>query len=172
MPRTTPIPDYSAAPAANRWERGAWLFRDQTLHGLAILLDEAFVLPGTNIRVGLDGIIGLIPWVGDVLAGLLSLVIPLAAWVRGVPYVTLARMGVNLAIEVLVGSVPLFGDIFDIAWKANRRNYRLLCRHLGEPRRHTWRDWAFLLLLVAGLGLIFAIPAALVVWFLVWLMGH
>jgi hypothetical protein len=81
-------------------------------------------------------------------------------------------MGVNLAIEVLVGSVPLFGDIFDIAWKANRRNYRLLCRHLGEPRRHTWRDWAFLLLLVGGLGLIFAIPVALVVWFLVWLMGH
>jgi hypothetical protein len=172
MPRTTPIPASSTPPAANRWEGGAWLFRDQTLHGLEILLDEAFVLPGTNIRVGLDGIIGLIPWVGDVLAGLLSLVIPLAAWVRGVPYVTLARMGVNLAIEVLVGSIPVFGDIFDIAWKANRRNYRLLCRHMGEPRRHTWRDWAFLLLLVAGLGLIFAIPVALVVWFLVWLMGH
>jgi hypothetical protein len=172
VPSSTPIPDYSAPAAANRWERGAWLFRDRTLHGLEILLDEAFVLPGTNIRVGLDGIIGLIPWVGDVLAGLLSLVIPLAAWVRGVPYVTLARMGVNLAIEVLVGSIPIFGDIFDIAWKANRRNYRLLCRHLGEPRRHTWRDWAFLLLLAGGLGLIFAIPVALVVWFLVWLMGH
>jgi len=139
---------------------------------LEILLDEAFVLPGTNIRLGLDGVIGLIPGLGDVLAGLLSLVIPLAAWVRGVPYITLARMGTNLGIGVLVGSIPLFGDIFDIAWKANRRNYRLLCRHLGEPRRHTWRDWAFLLLLVAVLGLIFVIPVVLVVWFLAWLIGR
>jgi ABC-type nickel/cobalt efflux system permease component RcnA len=142
------------------------------LHGLEILLDEAFVLPGTSIRLGLDGIIGLIPCLGDVLAGLLSLVIPLAAWVRGVPYVTLARMGVNLGIDVLVGSIPFFGDIFDIAWKANRRNYRLLCRHLNEPRRHTWRDWAFLLLLAALLGLVFALPVLLVVWFLIWFMGR
>ena len=142
------------------------------MHGLEILLDEAFVLPGTSIRLGLDGIIGLVPGLGDVLAGLLSLVIPLAAWVRGVPYVALARMGINIGIGVLVGSIPLFGDIFDIAWKANRRNYRLLCRHLDEPRRHTWGDWAFLLILVAGLGLIFAIPMALVVWFLVWLIGR
>jgi len=139
------------------------------LQGLEILLDEAFVIPGTGIRMGLDGIIGLVPGLGDVLAGLLSLVIPLAAWARGVPYVTLARMGVNLGIEVLVGSIPLFGDLFDIAWKANRRNYRLLCRHLNEPRRHNWRDWTFLLLLAAVLGLIFVIPIALAVWILVWL---
>ena len=178
MPIPAPLPSVSppgsqgSSGSQDRWNRGAWLFRDSTLHSLEVLLDEAFHIPGTPIRFGLDGIIGLIPGVGDVLAGLLSLVIPLAAWVRGVPYVTLARMGVNLAIEVLVGSIPVFGDIFDIAWKANRRNYRLLCRHMGEPRRHTWRDWAFLLLLVAGLGLIFAIPVALVVWFLVWLMGH
>ena len=159
-------------PSADRWNRGAWLFRDRTLHGLEILLDEACVLPGTSIRFGLDGIIGLVPGLGDVLAGLLSLVIPLAAWIRGVPCVTLARMAVNLGIGVLVGSVPLFGDFFDIVWKANRRNYRLLCRHLDEPRRHTWRDWVFLLLLVAGLALVFAIPIALVVWFLAWLISH
>jgi hypothetical protein len=152
-----------------RWNRGAWLFRDRTLHALEILLDEAFVIPGTGIRFGLDGIIGLVPGLGDVLAGLLSLIIPLAAWIRGVPYVTLARMAVNLGIGVLVGSIPLFGDIFDIAWKANRRNYLLLTRHLGEPRRHTGRDWAFLLMLTAALALVFAIPVALVVWLLIWL---
>src|ERR1035441_1045009 len=111
----------------DRWNRGAWILRDQTLHRLEILLDEAFVIPGTGIRFGLDGIIGLVPGLGDVLAGLLSLVIPLAAWIRGVPYITLVRMAANLGIGVLVGSIPLFGDIFDIAWKANRRNYRLLC---------------------------------------------
>jgi hypothetical protein len=176
MPRSNPIPANSLVPAvppaADRWNRGAWLFRDRTLHGLEILLDEAFVLPGTGIRFGLDGIIGLVPGLGDVLAGVLSLVIPLAAWIRGVPYVTLARMAVNLGIGVLVGSIPLFGDIFDIFWKANRRNYRLLCRHLGEPRRHTWRDWVFLLLLAVALALVFAIPIALVVWFLAWLIGR
>ncbi len=69
-------------------------------------------------------------------------------------------MAVNLGIGVLVGTIPLFGDIFDIAWKPNRRNYRLLPRHLGEPRRHTWRDWTFLLLLAAGLALVFALPVA------------
>jgi hypothetical protein len=105
--------------------------------GLRFLLDEAFRIPGTGIRFGLDGIIGLVPGVGDVLPGLLSLIIPLAAWIRGVPYVTLARMAANLGIGVLVGSIPLFGDIFDIFWKANRRNYLLLRRHLDEPRRHT-----------------------------------
>jgi hypothetical protein len=169
---SNPIPPNSAPSVANRWDGGAWLFRDQTLHGLEILLDEAFVVPGTGIRLGLDGIIGLVPGLGDVVAGLLSLVIPLAAWVRGVPYIALVRMGANLGIGVLVGSIPLFGDIFDIAWKANRRNYRLLCRHLGEPRRHTWRDWAFLLFLAAVLALVFAIPIVLVVWFLVWLIGR
>ncbi len=153
----------------DRWNRGAWLFRDRTLQRLEILLDEAFVIPGTGIRFGLDGIIGLVPGLGDVLAGLLSLIIPLAAWIRGVPYVTLARMAANLGIGVLVGSIPFFGDIFDIAWKANRRNYLLLTRHLGEPRRHTGRDWAFLLILAAALGLVFAIPIALAVWLLIWL---
>jgi hypothetical protein len=153
-----------------RWQKGAWIFRDQTLHRLEILLDEAFRIPGTSIRFGLDGIIGLVPGLGDVVAGLLSLIIPVAAWIRGVPYVALVRMAANIGIGVLVGSIPLFGDIFDIAWKANRRNYQLMRRHLGEPRRHTWRDWTFLLLLAAFLGVIFALPVLLVVWFLAWLM--
>jgi hypothetical protein len=176
MAHSDPTRAKSTAPPVpwhlDRWNRGAWLFRDRTLHGLEILLDEAFVIPGTGIRFGLDGIVGLVPGLGDVLAGLLSLVIPLAAWIRGAPYITLVRMAANLGIGVLVGSIPLFGDIFDIAWKANRRNYRLLCRHLGNPRRHTGRDWAFLLTLAAALGLVFAIPVALVLWFLAWLIGH
>jgi hypothetical protein len=163
----------ASAAGAERWNRGAWIFRDRTLQGLETLLDEAFRIPGTQFRFGLDGIIGLVPGLGDVLAGLLSLVIPVAAWVRGVPYVTLARMAANLGIGVLVGTIPIFGDIFDIAWKANRRNYRLLQRHLGEPRKHTtWRDWSFLLLLIMGLALVFALPVILVVWFVAWLISR
>lgn len=168
------IPASSLNPSGlrltTRWSRGGWYLRDETLQRLEILLDEAFRVPGTRIRFGIDGIIGLVPGLGDALAGLLSLVIPFAAWARGVPYVTLVRMAANLAIDVLVGSIPLFGDIFDIAFKANRRNYLLMQRHLGEPRRHTWRDWAFLLLVAFGLGLIIAIPFALAVWCIAWLM--
>jgi hypothetical protein len=156
----------------DRWNRGAWLFRDRTLRGIEILLDEAFRIPGTSIRFGIDGIIGLVPGIGDVLAGILSLVIPLAAWIRGVPYVTLVRMAVNIGIGVLVGTIPIFGDAFDIFWKANRRNYQLLMRHLGEPRRHTSRDWAFLALIAAILGLVFALPVLLALWLLAWLIQH
>jgi hypothetical protein len=154
----------------DRWDRGAWLFRDRTLRSIEILLDEAFRIPGTRIRFGIDGIIGLVPGVGDVLAGILSLVIPLAAWIRGVPYVTLIRMAVNIGIGVLVGAIPVFGDVFDIVWKANRRNYRLLTRHVGEPRSHTWRDWAFLAVIGGGLGFIFALPVLLTLWLLAWLL--
>jgi hypothetical protein len=167
--------DAAAAPQSggaslDRWNRGAWIFRDETLRKLEILLDEAFPIPGTRIRFGLDAIVGLVPGIGDVLAGIASIVFPLAGWIRGLPYITLVRMVVNLGIGVLVGSIPLLGDAFDIAWKANRRNYRLLTRHLGEPRRHTGRDWAFLLLLVAILGLVFAIPVVLVLWLFMWLL--
>ncbi len=174
---TPPNPTSAAAPSPgpssqDRWNRGAWLFRDSTLEKIEILLDEAFRVPGTQIRFGIDGIIGLVPGLGDVLAGLLSLVIPLAAWIRGVPYITLVRMAVNLGIGVLVGTIPIFGDIFDIAFKPNRRNYLLLRRHLGEPRSHTGKDWVFLLLLAGALALIFAIPLVLVVWFLVWASSH
>ena len=154
----------------NRWDRGAWLFRDQTLQSLEILLDEAFQIPGTSFRFGIDGIIGLVPGVGDVLAGILSLVIPLAGWMRGVPYVTLVRMGVNLAIGILVGSVPVLGDIFDVVWKANRRNYRLLRLHLQEPRRHTWRDWVFLALMFLVLAASFALPIVVFLFLLNWLI--
>ena len=176
MPRPVSNPatarDQQVTPTGNRWNNGAWLFRDRTLQALEILLDEAFVIPGTGIRFGLDGIIGLVPGLGDVVAGLLSLVIPVAAWVRGVPYITLTRMAMNLGIGVLVGSIPVLGDAFDIAWKANRRNYRLLTRHLGSPRRHTWRDWVFLFLLALGMALVFAIPVALVVWLAAWLVNR
>jgi Domain of unknown function (DUF4112) len=178
MPRTPPRPapphpEIVVDPGIqNRWNRGAWLFRDSTLRSLEILLDEAFRIPGTSFRFGIDGLIGLVPGLGDVLAGLLSLVIPVAAWMRGVPYVTLLRMGLNIGIGVLVGSIPLLGDIFDMAWKPNRRNYRLLQLHIREPRRHTWRDWVFLLLIGLTMGAIFALPIVVFLWLLSWVLNR
>jgi hypothetical protein len=154
----------------DRWGRGGRLLGDERLRQLEVLLDEAFVIPGTGIRFGLDGIIGLVPGLGDMLAGLLSLIIPLAAWIRGVPYITLVRMLMNVSIGLLIGTVPVLGDAFDIFWKANRRNYRLLTRSIAEPHRHTWRDWVFLLLLGAGIALVFTAPLILLVWLLSKLM--
>jgi hypothetical protein len=157
--------------SSHRWTRGGHLLGDERLRWLEILLDEAFIIPGTGIRFGIDGIVGLIPGLGDALAGALSLVIPFAAWVRGVPYVTLLRMLSNVAIGLLIGTIPILGDAFDIFWKANRRNYHLLTRSITEPRRHTWRDWTFLALLAAGIGAIFAVPIVLIVWLITTLTG-
>ena len=152
--------------------RGPFSFDDESLDLLSHVLDDWFRIPGTSIRFGIDGIIGLVPGIGDILTGLASCIIVLAAWMRGVPYITLVRMLLNLAIDVLIGAIPLLGDAFDIAWKANRRNYALLTRHLAEPRRHTWRDWAFLALLATALGLLFAAPLLVLVWILIWLRSH
>ena len=153
---------------------GRWL-TDDRLRWLEILLDEAFRIPGTGIRFGLDGIIGLVPGLGDVLAGVLSVAIPLAGWLRGLPWVTLLRMAANLGIGLLVGTIPILGDAFDIWWKPNRRNYALLTRSLAAPHRHTLGDWLFLASLLLGLGVLFALPLV-VVWLLLhWLvaaLGH
>lgn len=137
------------------------VFSDRNLEQLSHLLDDCFVVPGTGIRFGIDGLIGLVPIAGDVLAGLLSSLIVIAAWFRGAPPVLLARMLGNLALDVGIGMIPLLGDAFDIAWKANRRNYALLSRHIAEPGRHGLRDWAFLLILLGSLLVLFALPLVL-----------
>jgi Domain of unknown function (DUF4112) len=147
----------AAHPLPHRTEHGQTLFSDENLDRLSHLLDDCFAVPGTSIRFGLDGIVGFIPGLGDLLGGLASCILLVAAWFRGVPYVTLVRMVANVAIEVGVGAVPVLGNLFDIAWKANRRNYALLTRHLAQPHRHTWRDWAFLGLL--GLALLAVVLA-------------
>ena len=146
------------------------LFRDENLELLSHVLDDWFRVPGTSIRFGLDGIVGLIPGLGDVLAGLASCIIIVAAWFRGVPYIGLIRMVVNLAIDVLVGAIPFAGDAFDIYWKANRRNYALMTRHLRQPRRHTWKDYVYLSCIGATLFAIFAIPVVLIVLATEWLI--
>jgi len=156
----------------SRSKVAATWFADENLDLLAHVLDDWFRLPGTSIRFGLDGIIGLIPGLGDILAGLASCIIVVAAWFRGVPYVGLTRMVVNIAIDVLVGTIPFIGDAFDIAWKANRRNYALMTRHLRQPRKHTWKDYAFLLCIALVLFAIFAVPVVLIVLVTEWFLRH
>jgi hypothetical protein len=159
-------------PPSARLGSGAGFFSDENLDILAHLLDDCFRIPGTQIRFGLDGIVGLVPAIGDVLAGLASCILIFAAWVRGVPYVTLARMAANLAIDVIVGAIPFLGDAFDIAWKANRRNYKLLIRHIEQPRRHAWKDWLYLAVLALALMAIFIVPLLVLAWILDGLFHH
>ncbi len=117
------------------------------VESLARWMDYAFALPG-GFRFGFAGVIGLIPGIGDVFDALISLYIVVRAMQLGIPRVAIARMLVNVGIEAFAGAVPLFGDLFDVAFKANRRNYLLLKSHLSQPERQTSRDWIFLILTV------------------------
>ncbi|MFT4112660.1 DUF4112 domain-containing protein [Silvibacterium sp.] len=173
MPQGTAKMPEILPPLRGRTRLGRRIFDDENLDLLSHVLDDWFRIPGTSIRFGIDGIIGLVPGVGDILAGLASCVIVVAAWFRGVPYVTLARMVANLGIDVLIGAIPLLGDAFDIAWKANRRNYALLTRHIAEPHRHTWKDAIFLGAILLALSVVFTLPGLLVWWLIVQLVrGH
>jgi hypothetical protein len=139
-------------------------FRDENLDVLSKVLDTCFRIPGTPIRFGLDGIVGFIPGVGDLLGGLASCIIVLAAYFRGVPMITIARMVANLGVEVVVGLVPVLGNLFDIGWRANRRNYHLLEESLISGKRDTAKDWVFMGLLALGLVTMAMIPFLLLVW--------
>ena len=99
------------------------------LDRIATLLDIAFFVPGTNVRFGVDAILRLIPGVGDAAASLLSCYLLYEARRLGVPPLILARMAGNVALEGLIGTVPLLGDAFDVFFRANRRNLSLLRRH-------------------------------------------
>ena len=107
------------------------------LRWLTHLLDTAFTIPGTRWRIGLDAIIGLVPGAGDVVTSAFALYIVVEAHRLGVRGGTMARMLGNVAIDFLIGSIPLIGDIFDTAWKCNVRNLQLLEREMEtrRPRR-------------------------------------
>jgi hypothetical protein len=104
----------------------------ERLDRLSRLLDTAIAVPGTNIRFGMDGIIGLVPGIGDTVTTLLAAYIVHQAWRIGVPRTLLVRMIANVAFDGLMGAVPIAGDVFDVLWRGNRRNVRLLREHLAR----------------------------------------
>jgi hypothetical protein len=122
--------------AAEFWrEYSKGLTHEQRLNQvrlIARMMDDRFRLPGTNIRFGLDLILGLVPGLGDAVTSAISLLIVHHAWASGASKLTLARMLGNVGVDFLIGSVPVVGDRFDFAWKANRRNARLLEAHLNK----------------------------------------
>ena len=115
-----------------------WSPQDETrlkhVRLLSRLLDEQFRLPGTAYRIGLDGLLGLIPGVGDAASALLSTYILYEAIRLGVPKTLLLRMIANISIDTVGGAIPVVGDIFDIAWKANKKNATLLHAYLASQR--------------------------------------
>lgn len=102
------------------------------INTLARIMDSLFVIPGTRLRLGVDAVLGLVPVVGDVLAQLVSAYLIWEAKRLGVSKLTLWRMVGNTLIDTVVGAVPVVGDAFDVAFKSNMRNLRLLQRHLEK----------------------------------------
>ncbi len=144
-----PTADISASP------------RYRALKRLARLLDSSIPLPG-GLRIGVDGLIGLIPGIGDLVGAALALYIVFGAHRLGASRSVVVHMLGNVAVETLVGCVPIVGDLFDFAWKANQRNLALLEGEFARPtetrRRSRWLVFsvaagAVALLGLAGLGL-------------------
>ena len=118
-------------------------------------MDDLFRVPGLGWRFGLDPLIGLIPGFGDTATSLVSFYILVNAVRYGVPKITLLRMGLNVAIDYAVGSVPLVGDFLDARWKSNRRNLDLLKKRATvsaeEARAASAGDWLFVGGIILGL---------------------
>jgi hypothetical protein len=134
---------------------------------IADLLDQRFTIPGTSIRIGLDPLLGLIPGVGDAIANLAGSAILLIAAQYRLPRVVLLRMAVNVAINAIIGAIPIFGDVFSIWFRSNAKNAQLLERYVAAPgRRPASRDWAFMAAVIAGI-LLFLIGTFVVMAWLV-----
>lgn len=140
---------------------------DPSIERLSHWMDSAFEIPGLKWRFGLDAILGLIPGLGDTLTSLISVYVLTSAAKHGVPKITLARMGLNLCIDYVIGAIPFIGDVFDVWFKANNRNMALLRRAVAasppDQRRMNRGDWLFVIGVIAAVltVLIAAVAAAI-----------
>src|SRR2546423_10381613 len=128
---------------------------EESLDQISRWMDGLFRIPGVGWRFGLDALIGLIPGFGDTGTTLVSFYILAAAVRYRVPKITLLRMGLNIAIDYVVGSVPVVGDLADAWWKSNRKNVELLRKRATvsaeEARSGRGSDWIFVGGLIVGL---------------------
>jgi len=144
------------------------------LRALSHLLDNAIQIPGTDYRFGIDPILGLLPAGGDVVGTVLSAYLIIEAARLRMPSNVILRMAFNVVLEMIVGAVPVLGDMFDFAWKANARNLRLLESKLDPsgqfPRSGTRSRWLVFFVLV-GIGLLLALVIGIYIALLQWLVG-
>ena len=115
-------------------------------------MDAGIAIPGTSVRFGLDPVLGLVPGLGDAAGAFLAAWILVEAIRLGAPRATLAHIASNIAIDALVGAVPVLGDIFDVVWKANLKNVELLERHTLDPAGAGKSDRMFVTLLAGGVA--------------------
>jgi hypothetical protein len=123
---------FQFARGAGRYHAGERRAALDRLDMLATVFDTAFILPGTNVRFGVESLLRLVPGVGDAIASVLSCYLLFEAHRLGVPRLLLARMAANVALEAFAGAVPVAGDAFDVFFRANRRNVALLRQHFAR----------------------------------------
>jgi hypothetical protein len=130
---------------------------DRWMETIARIMDG--VIPIGPWKIGLDPLLGLVPGIGDVIAALISMLIVARAVQAGIPRIAVARMVANIAVDTLIGAIPVFGDLFDFGFKSNMKNLRIYEDALYSPRQATARHWAFFLALFLGIG---AVSAAMI----------
>lgn len=147
-PTDPPTPTAPSTPTESNLRRS---------RAIAWVLDDLIPIPGTSWRIGIDPLLGLVPGVGDWVGWAASLHLLVSAARAGADGATLVRMAANMVIDALVGVVPLLGDLFDMAWKANDRNLRILERVVDQPaatrRSSRWVVGSVLVATVSLLGL-------------------
>ena len=157
------------APERTRSADDASLARARTL---ARALDSAVGIPGTGLRFGLDPLLGLLPGLGDLAGAALSGYIVLTGLRLGVPRTVALRMIANVALDTVVGSVPVIGDLFDAGWKANNRNVALIERHVAAPDATRTASRLMIGAVVVALALLAFAGVALTVLSVRWLFSH
>jgi hypothetical protein len=124
------------------------------------LMDSAFSIPGTNIRFGLDPLLGLLPGLGDTITTFISVLLIAQSARYGVPKVVLTRMALNALLNAGIGAIPVVGDAFSFWFKSNDKNYELLRRHAGTRRTASRKDWIFVIALISVLVLVLVLVVA------------
>ena len=149
---------------------------DESLDRLSWLMDDLIRIPGINWRFGLDALVGLIPGFGDTVTSMVSFYILASAVRYRVPKVTLLRMGLNIGIDYLVGTIPFVGDFFDAWWKSNQMNVALLSKRAtvsaSEARQGKLSDWLFVALIIFVLAGLAIGSAALSIYLLLLIAGQ
>src|SRR5262245_38199378 len=134
-------------------ERDLERVKDQLDH-VAWLMDNAFRIPGLGWRFGVEALIGLVPCAGDIVSGAIGLVLLFRAFQFKLPGVVIMRMIFNNVLDITIGAIPFFGDLFDFIWKSNTKNMKLFRQYAEEPATSTRKHWIFIASVVGGFVLI------------------
>ncbi len=139
---------------------------EREIEALARLLDDRFEVPGTGRRFGIDALIGLIPGFGDAASAGIGGYLVLRAVRIGVPGIVVARMAFNTLFDLVMGLIPILGDLFDFAYKSNSRNVALMREYIADPEAPTERHWTFLVGVVLVIVGVLAVIAMVLAWLL------